>query len=87
MSVLDFGVAKHIHPMTVRTPSMTNTFVERDQPTENYFFNKRVKNVAVEEFCLPLVISIDCMHVWRCITYNQLPHDRGHDNPKLKVHS
>jgi hypothetical protein len=51
MSVLDIGVAKHIHPMTVRTPSMTTTFLERDQPTENYFLNKsvkmlRLKNVA-----------------------------------------
>jgi hypothetical protein len=38
MSILDIGVAKHIHPMTVRTPSMTTTFLERDHPTENYFF-------------------------------------------------
>jgi hypothetical protein len=37
-AVLDIGVAKDIHPMTVRTPSMTTTFLERDQPTENYFF-------------------------------------------------
>ena len=58
MSILDIGVAM---------PSITTTFLERDQPTENYFLNKSVKNVAVEECCLPLVISIDCMHVWRCI--------------------